>query len=234
MELGYAVVIPTFVLFDANLSPLERLLYGVLSATANKEGYCTATNEMLASALRTKVDGVTKQVSPEALSRMLKHLEECGTIIRKEQDGGRVIVVIYQKQNIEVTVKAKPAVKTDDEAKEIATKVLDYLSASSVIRGIRKVPYKHTPANLQHILARVGESVEDAYERCISVINIKFLDKYFLENPKYLSPETLFRPSNFEKYLNESSRVQDIHLRVVTKAGLELPEGTHSEEVATF
>ena len=45
-----------------------------------------------------------------------------------------------------------------------------------------------------------GYTVED----CLKVIDTKSKDKYFIENPKYLNPVTLFRPTNFENYLNET------------------------------
>jgi len=53
-----------------------------------------------------------------------------------------------------------------------------------------------------HIEARLndGRSVED----CKRVIDTKIIDPYFIANPKYLNPETLFRLSNFDKYSNES------------------------------
>lgn len=40
-------------------------------------------------------------------------------------------------------------------------------------------------------------------QECIQVIDNKLQDSYFIENPKYLCPETLFRKSKFDKYLNE-------------------------------
>ena len=51
-----------------------------------------------------------------------------------------------------------------------------------------------------HIRARLhdGCTIED----CKRVIDTKLVDPYFMENPKYLNPETLFRPGNFDKYIN--------------------------------
>ena len=44
-----------------------------------------------------------------------------------------------------------------------------------------------------------GGSVED----CRRIIDTKLKDPYFQENPKYLNPRTLFRPSHWDQYLNE-------------------------------
>ncbi len=56
--------------------------------------------------------------------------------------------------------------------------------------------------NTKHIEARLkeGRTVED----CKRVIDTKIIDPYFITNPKFLNPETLFRPSNFDRYLNEA------------------------------
>lgn len=45
-----------------------------------------------------------------------------------------------------------------------------------------------------------GGSVED----CKQIIDTKMQDPYFKENPKYLSPQTLFRLSHWDQYLNET------------------------------
>lgn len=229
MELGYAVVIPTFVLLDANLSPSERLLYGVLSGGANKNGYCTATNDELAKFIRSKVDGVLKQVNPESVSRMLKNLEELGYAQRIEQDGKRAILVMFQKSEVTVKLKEQNANPTSEDS----IKVLEYLSKASITRGYRKLPFKATPANLKNINARLQDyhSSGDAYNICIGVINAKFQDDFFKSNPQYLNPETLFRPSKFDRYVADASAIKDVHLKVVTKTGLASSAPETAEEL---
>lgn len=41
-------------------------------------------------------------------------------------------------------------------------------------------------------------------EECKRIIDAKMKDPYFLENPKYFNPETLFRKKHWDKYLNEA------------------------------
>lgn len=57
--------------------------------------------------------------------------------------------------------------------------------------------------NTKHIQARLNEG--RTVDECKRVINAKIADPYFIQNPKYLNPETLFRPGNFDRYLNEST-----------------------------
>ena len=43
-KIGYYAVIPSTVLFNEELKSNEKLLYAVITALANKEGYCYASN----------------------------------------------------------------------------------------------------------------------------------------------------------------------------------------------
>lgn len=54
----------------------------------------------------------------------------------------------------------------------------------------------------KHLAARLkdGETVED----CRRVIDTKIVDPYFIQNPQYLNPKTLFSKENFDKYKNEA------------------------------
>jgi uncharacterized phage protein (TIGR02220 family) len=229
MELGYAVVIPTFVFLDSTLSPLERLLYGVLSIMSTYLGSCTATNEEIAKNLQFRTEGVVKQISEEALMHMLENLENRAYIHTEETERGRAIVVIYQKQDIKVSVKAQP--KKAVEEMDTAKKILAYLSEACMVRGYRTGPYKETTANLSNIAARLAEGA--TYVEAISVINTKFQDPYFIENPKFLNPQTLFRPSKYEGYVTQTSSIKDVEKKIVTKRGLGLSNSpTQADDVA--
>ena len=54
------------------------------------------------------------------------------------------------------------------------------------------------------IIARLKE--KHTIEECIIIIENKFKDPYFIENPNYLNPSTLFRKSHFDNYLNETPK----------------------------
>lgn len=61
--------------------------------------------------------------------------------------------------------------------------------------------YRQVESNYKHIKARLQDfSVEDLK----SVIDKKCKEWIGTDFEKYLTPETLFRPSNFEKYLNQN------------------------------
>lgn len=73
-----------------------------------------------------------------------------------------------------------------------ALKVLSYLNDKTGKR------YRVT----KYIMARLKDGA--TIEECKNVIDTKIADPYFIKNPKYLNPETLFRPSNYDRYKNEA------------------------------
>ena len=68
---NYYAVIPADVRYDPRLKPNEKLFYGELTALAQKDGYCFATNRYFSN-----LYGVAK----ETVSRWVSHLKELGYI----------------------------------------------------------------------------------------------------------------------------------------------------------
>ena len=75
-----------------------------------------------------------------------------------------------------------------------------YASASEVLNYLNlKTERKYR--SFKNILPRLREG--RTIDELKKVIDIKILDPYFIENPQYLNPETLFRPGNFDRYINQ-------------------------------
>ena len=75
---NFYAIIPANVRYDKRLKPIERLLYGEITALCTKEGFCFATNGYFAELYEcTKV----------SISNYISKLEECG-YIRTEYDDG--------------------------------------------------------------------------------------------------------------------------------------------------
>jgi uncharacterized phage protein (TIGR02220 family) len=76
-----------------------------------------------------------------------------------------------------------------------AIEIIDYLNRKTGKK------YRHSKANLTVIAARLKEGF--TLDDCKRVIDTKTAQWLNDEKEKYLRPETLFRPSKFEGYLNE-------------------------------
>jgi len=218
MELGCLIAVPSLVLIDNSLTPTEKMVYTLLVGYTSTKGYNQVTNKQLAVDLRYKEGDVTKQFSEEHIQKALDKLTNLGYLNQEYVNDSRILIVNMQRREIKVKVESvKPTTKrlaSIDDAKV----VLSYLSEACLTRGYRKVVYKETKATLESIQARLTDGY--TIEQCIAVINVKFEDDYFKANPKYLVPQTLFRPSNFERYLNETQAIKGIENKVVTKFGL--------------
>ena len=66
-RIGYYAIIPATVLFNERLKANEKLLYALVTALSNKEGYCYASNKYLGSKLG---------VDPTTVSRWLADLRK--------------------------------------------------------------------------------------------------------------------------------------------------------------
>lgn len=60
---SYYAIIPADVRYDERLKPNAKLLYGEITALANKEGYCWATNNYFASLYSVNNSTISKWVS---------------------------------------------------------------------------------------------------------------------------------------------------------------------------
>ncbi len=68
---NYYAIIPATVIYDNNLKSAEKLLYGEITALANKNGYCYAKNKYFA---------YLYNVTAVSVSRWISHLQELGYI----------------------------------------------------------------------------------------------------------------------------------------------------------
>lgn len=98
--------------------------------------------------------------------------------------------------------EAQQAAAPEEEKKEnpLCQQVIEYLNKTA------EKNYKHTTTNTKKAInARLsdGFTIKDF----IHVINVKTQEWRGTEFEKHLNPETLFRPANFEKYVNQKMKV---------------------------
>lgn len=108
-NIGYYAVIPATILFNKELKPNEKLLYAVITALSNKEGYCYASNNYL---------GNLFNVIPHTISTWVSHLRNKGFLhvdIITNENGEIIQRRIYPNDTPYVLNKTYPHVLNKTE-----------------------------------------------------------------------------------------------------------------------
>lgn len=190
------VWIPREIWLDEKLNMLEKGILTEIDSLDNENG-CSAGNSYLAKFC---------QCSETKVSTAISKLIELEYIYVKSFDGRTRILKSrlskFERQdlnNLKADIKKVKAINIDNNKSNnnIYSEVLDYLNEKAGTH------YRQVESNYKHIKARLQDfSVDDLK----TVIDKKCKEWIGTEFEKYLTPETLFRPGNFEKYLNQNIR----------------------------
>ena len=142
---------------------------------------------------------------------------EMGKNAKALQCNASVTEVLRSSISISNSISNSNIIKdNNDNNIDICKELIEYLNEKA------KTHYRQVESNYKHIRARLKDfSVEDIK----TVIDKKCKEWIGTEFERYLTPETLFRPSNFEKYLNqhitEKKNPKDANKREYTKEQLD-------------
>lgn len=225
---AYYAILTAKIRYDRNLKANEKLIYAEITALANKEGYCHASNKYFSDLY---------DVTPQTVSSWISHLEKLGyiqvQIIRKNN---QIVQRRIYLKNINDKQEA-PSIKKNlntykEKSEEGIKKNLKGNNTSSNntsinnIKEIKKkddvakrdpIPYSkiinylnqktgahyrdHSKATQRLIKARWNEGFKtEDFQKVIDVKTYEWLNDANM--CKYLRPETLFG-TKFEGYLNE-------------------------------
>jgi uncharacterized phage protein (TIGR02220 family) len=111
------------------------------------------------------------------------------------------IGLIYFNNGFKIEKKRSKTIKYEDEVLNKAKEVINYLNEKAL------KSYKSTKSNIEPIIARFkeGYNINDFK----LVIDKKVAEWQGTEFEKYIRPITLFRPNNFENYINEPDKIKN-------------------------
>lgn len=225
---AYYAILTAKIRYDRNLKANEKLIYAEITALANKEGYCHASNKYFSDLY---------DVTPQTVSSWISHLEKLGyiqvQIIRKNN---QIVQRRIYLKNINDKQEAPPIKKNLNTYKEkseegIKKNLKGNITSSNNtsinnIKEIKKkddvakrdpIPYSkiinylnqktgahyrdNSKATQRLIKARWNEGFKpEDFKKVIDVKTYEWLNDANM--CKYLRPETLFG-TKFEGYLNE-------------------------------
>ena len=213
---NYYAIIPANVRYDENLKLGEKMMYGEITALSKKNGICYASNNYFARLYK---------VSPQAISKWIKTLEKNKYITITYEKDGKAIT----KRNISMVSTGVDRVSTEVEGginhslEGYQQEIKENNTSNNNTSINKKEIYKEI---CKRVITRLNELNNTKYSTT-SDSNLKFIrgrlddgyteedlllvvDKmsYLWNQPsekdmrQYLRPSTLFRPTNFENYLN--------------------------------
>lgn len=199
---GNYYLVQSFMVKELGLKGLEKEVYAIIY------GFSQAENQKFDGSLQYLADWTLS--TKQGIMKVLKNLQDKGLINKEEEYKNGVKFVKYYttefnrgiKHSLTGGIKHSLTNNIDDNniSNNIYSEVLEYLNQKAGTH------YRQVESNYKHIKARLQDfSVEELKQ----VIDKKCREWIGTDFEKYLTPETLFRPSNFEKYLNQNIKPKD-------------------------
>ena len=212
---SYYAIIPAEVRYDHRLKANEKLLYGEVTALCSSSGECWASNKFFAELYDVHITNVSRWVNSlvdkgylesqlvykegtkEIEKRILRLSSVSKNVKTPHSKNVKTSISKNAKEN-NTSINNNILSSNLDDTKGKAVEIIDYLNEKAGKRFSHK-----TKETAKHINARLkdGYTVED-FKRVIDNRVMKWSrDKKMKE---YIRPDTLFTPTNFEKYLNDA------------------------------
>ena len=195
---AYYAILPAHIRYDKNLKPMEKILYAEITALANKDGYCSASNSYFAKLY---------EKSNETISRWISNLEKQGYLkveIDTKKGNQRKIYPIDKKintfdENVNrvLTKKSRPI---DENVKQNNINII--IQENNNIKE-----KKETPKTKLTLLDLVDSFLKELSSKSnINLLRLKNkYERVFYELKKYYPLEEIQEVINYalkeEKYL---------------------------------
>ena len=98
----------------------------------------------------------------------------------------------------DIEEEEEKAKREEKEKKESVKRIIQYLNEKTGKH------FKCVGANIEIITARLNEKYTE--EECKRVVDNQCCDRYFIDNPKYLRPDTLFQKRKIAGYLENANQ----------------------------
>lgn len=208
---NYYAVIPANVRYDADLRASAKLMYGEITALSSKYGVCTASNNYFARLYEVDASAISKWITQlknkkyieveyetngkEIKKRIIRIIgtDKCQYVLPKDNGG------YCQKDKENNTSNTNnTSIKEIYKEKEICKRVIDKLNELNNT--------KYSPTS-ESTLKFIKGRLKDGYTEEDLMLVVEKMS-YLWHQPgekdmtPYLRPSTLFRPTNFENYLN--------------------------------
>lgn len=180
------IVIQSFMRSELGLKGNELIIYALIYGFCQSEGHSFHGSRQYIS------DWTGCSLS--TVSNVLAGLVDCGLLVKSETVVNGVTFNSYVTTRSKCEVTQKPTTETPVEGVRAVIEHLNEVTGKSY-------DYRRNSSS-KPVTARLNEgyTVDD----CIKVIDVKASEWLRTDMSKYLRPETLFRASKFESYLQQA------------------------------
>ncbi|TDM12685.1 conserved phage C-terminal domain-containing protein [Macrococcus bovicus] len=212
---SYYAILTANVRYDNRLTDSEKILFAEITALSNKYGYCTASNGYFAKLYNVHKITVSNRIANlKKLNYLRDEMIYEGKEIKQRKLYPLVDALTPINANANTPVSHTVNTPINANAKENITsinntsnnisssdarpheEIINYLNEKTG----KKFSHK-TKQTVEFINGRLGEGKTiDDFKK---VIDVKVDEWLNTDQDKHLNPSTLFRPANFEKYLNQ-------------------------------
>ena len=203
------IVVQGWMITELNLKGNELLVFAIIHGfSQDNAGEFTGSLQYLmewtGNTKKTVINALKALVERDLVQKTVKYVEgvkfcsyRCkfyNGVVEKLHQGG---VKNDQKGGVEITPNNLSIYNLEDKLDIYIVEIVDYLNEKT---GKKFSP--NTASTRKHITARLKEG--RTVDECKKVIDIKCKQWLGTQFAGFLRPETLFAPSKFENYLNET------------------------------
>lgn len=194
-----------------DLTPALKLLLLLCQSSIDTKGDITATPEELSAAMAYQTPGGLEELGPDRILNGIEILRDKGLLTKD--------TLFSSKPIKKPRAKKKEVVQNElfDLYGNGVKTVLDYISEARKLRGYggRRVSGAVHERAIAALLAD-GQTVADL----IGLINYKFEQEWFQENPQHLVPSNLFKPDKYYRDIVSIDTIPNVRNLKVGKVGL--------------
>lgn len=211
---GYYYTLPATIFYDKKVSANAKLLACMIANFCDRYGKCYATNKYFGDILNRSENTISRLVSE------LVENEYFNVFVDRNDSNKRVITLSSKmvtpilKNGDTYTQKwgDNNTINNNNKYNTIIVEIIEYLNqkTNSNFKPNNKATQKLINGRLED-----GYTAED-FKKVVDTMKVRWANT---EYEQYLVPTTLFRPSNFEKYLNFANKEtkSDISKSIVVK-----------------
>ena len=203
------IVVQGWMITELNLKGNELLVFAIIHGFSHDNageftGSLQYLMEWTGNTKKTVINALKALVERDLVQKTVKYVEgvkfcsyRCkfyNGVVEKLHRGG---VKNDQKGGVEITPNKLSIYNIEDNLNIYIVEIVDYLNEKT---GKKFSP--NTASTRKHITARLKEG--RTVDECKKVIDIKCKQWLGTQFAGFLRPETLFAPSKFENYLNET------------------------------